>query len=85
MNRSEIAESVELLRRIHQRGIAIVYVEHVMEAVMGLSDRIQVLEHGETIAVGTPDAITRDPRVIEAYLGRGPGVSDMSSSGAART
>lgn len=70
LNPSEVRETVDILRRIHETGIGIVYVEHVMEAVMDLSDRVQVLDQGATIAVGSPSEVTRNPVVIEAYLGR---------------
>ncbi len=59
-----------LIRRIRdERGVSVVMTEHVMPAVMGLSDRIIVLEYGKQIAEGTPREIARDPRVIAAYLG----------------
>ncbi len=70
LNPVEARETVALLREIHATGIAMIYVEHMIEAVLELSDRIQVLEHGETIAVGPPPEVTNDPRVIAAYLGR---------------
>jgi len=72
LNPVEAAETVALLREIHASGIAMIYVEHMIEAVLELSDRIQVLEHGETIAEGSPGEVTDEPRVIAAYLGRPP-------------
>ncbi len=72
LNPVEARETVALLREIHATGIAMIYVEHMIEAVLELSDRIQVLEHGETIAVGPPREVTDNPRVIAAYLGRAP-------------
>ncbi len=71
LNPPEVEEAVALLREVHASGIGLIYVEHVMEAVMGLSDRVQVVEHGETIACDTPEAVARDPVVIRAYLGGG--------------
>lgn len=71
LNPPEVKEAVELLRQVHAGGIGLIYVEHVMEAVMDLSDRVQVVEHGETIACDTPEAVARDPAVIRAYLGGG--------------
>jgi branched-chain amino acid transport system ATP-binding protein len=59
-----------LIRRVRdERGVSVVMTEHVMPAVMSLSDRIMVLEHGKQIAEGTPREIVADPRVIAAYLG----------------
>ena len=67
---SEIDRSIDLLGKIHRRGITIMMVEHVMRAVMRISERIVVINYGSIIAEGTPEEISRDPRVIEAYLGR---------------
>jgi branched-chain amino acid transport system ATP-binding protein len=71
MNPSETASFMELVKRIRQRGITILLVEHDMRMVMGVSDRVVVLNHGRIIAEGTPSEIQRNPEVIEAYLGRG--------------
>ena len=70
MNPSEIAGMMKLVARIRDRGIAVVVIEHHMRLVMEISDRILVLDHGEPIAEGEPEQVRRDPRVVEAYLGR---------------
>jgi branched-chain amino acid transport system ATP-binding protein len=69
MNPEETRRMMELIRRVRDRGVTILLVEHDMAAVMGLCDRITVLNFGRLLAEGTPDAIRRDPEVIEAYLG----------------
>ena len=69
LNPSEIAKMVETVRAIRDRGITIIMIEHVMSAIMNLSDRILVLDFGKLIAEGTPDEIANNEKVIQAYLG----------------
>ncbi|PZA12505.1 ABC transporter ATP-binding protein [Rhodopseudomonas palustris] len=71
MNASETHTFVQLIRKIRDRGITILLVEHDMPMVMSVSDRIVVLNYGRIIAEGTPEVIRNDPAVIEAYLGQG--------------
>jgi branched-chain amino acid transport system permease protein len=67
----EMGEAVELIKKIREYGITILIVEHVMQAIMSLSDRVMVLAEGKKIMEGAPIEVIRDPRVIKAYLGEG--------------
>ncbi len=69
LNQSEITQMVETIRKIRDQGITMIMIEHVMHAVMNLSDRIIVLDYGSQIAEGTPAEIANNAKVIEAYLG----------------
>ena len=66
---TEVAEAMELVRKIGKRGITIVMIEHVMKAIMSICDRIVVLHYGVKIAEGTPEEIAANKTVIEVYLG----------------
>ena len=69
LNPSEIGNMVEIVKKIRDRGITIIMIEHVMKAVMNVSDRIIVLDYGQQIAEGSPEEISSNEKVIEAYLG----------------
>jgi len=69
LNPTESARMIELIRQVRASGVTIVMVEHVMQAIMSLSDRIMVMDLGRRIALGTPSEIANDAAVIKAYLG----------------
>jgi branched-chain amino acid transport system ATP-binding protein len=70
LNPTEIDAAVELIKRIRDRGVTLIVIEHVMKAIRNVSDRILVLFHGEKLTEGAPTAVLNDSQVIAAYLGR---------------
>jgi len=69
LNPAELAQAMELITRIRDKGITIIMIEHVMKAIMNVCERIMVLHHGEKIAEGTPQEIATSEKVIKVYLG----------------
>ncbi len=69
LNPTEIAQMIELIRRVRDSGVSVFMIEHLMQAVMNLSDRIVVLNFGQKLAEGRPEEVARHPQVVEAYLG----------------
>ena len=71
LNPSEVQDMLPVLRGLQAEGLTVFMIEHVMQAVMSLAQQVWVLSQGQLIAYGTPQEVTRHPRVIEAYLGHG--------------
>ncbi len=69
LNPTEITRMIELVRAIRDRGTSVFMIEHLMQAIMNLSDHVMVLNFGEKLAEGKPEEVARNPQVIEAYLG----------------
>ena len=83
LNPSEILEIIAIIRQIRDRGVTVLLIEHVMHAVMSLSDHIHVLSYGKIIAEGSPQQVVSNQAVVEAYLGRGSTVAVDAAADAA--
>jgi branched-chain amino acid transport system ATP-binding protein len=70
LTQTEIAEAMEDITTIRTRGVTVIMIEHVMHAIMGICDRIMVLDYGRKIAEGTPQEVASNKKVVEVYLGQ---------------
>ncbi len=80
LNPTEVGQMIELVRRIRDSGVSVLMIEHLMQAIMSLSDRIVVLNLGKKLAEGKPEEVAHDQRVIDAYLGVADIVDKLGSS-----
>jgi branched-chain amino acid transport system ATP-binding protein len=80
LNPSEVRDLVPAIQAVAARGVTIVMIEHIMQAVMSLAEHVYVLSEGRIIANGSPQIIATNPRVIEAYLGKGVAARMMAGA-----
>ena len=81
LNLAEIEQAMALIQEVNNQGVTVLAIEHVMKAIMGISQRIIVMDHGQQIAAGSPRQIATDPTVISAYLGKRYAARSAAGSG----